>query len=196
MKHAHFHSTPRRQRGAVLAIGLLILVVMTLIGVTGMSTSGLELKMAGNLADWNIAFQAVEAALRDGETDVATTGRVSGRTGADCLSTGSNPEYDGLCGATPGIIGTQNIWEGIDFSDNASNIQYVLYGDKTEANTFSGVATQPRYIIEPVVDVGKPGTSLVANTGGVDIKTYRITAVGYGGSVEANVMAQSTYVLP
>jgi len=196
MKHAKCCSTPQRQRGAVLAIGLLILVVMTLIGVTGMSTSGLQLKMAGNLKDWHIAFQAVEAGLRDGETDIVTTGRVSGETGADCGTTGANANRDGLCGQQPNVISTQNVWESIDFSDGAATIQYVLYGAKTSATALSGVVTPPRYIIEPVKDAGKPGKSLVANTGGAKTKTYRVTAVGYGGTAEANIMAQSTYVLP
>ena len=194
MKNVNYHSTPQRQRGAVLAIGLLILVVMTLIGVTGMSTSGLQLKMAGNLKDWHVAFQAVEAGLRDGETDIGTTDRVSGETGADCGTTGANANRDGLCGAISGA--TQNVWENIDFSDTAATKQYVLYGNKTTAAALSGTVTPPRYIIEPVKDTGKPGTTLVANTGGVKIKTYRVTAVGYGGTAEANIMAQATYVLP
>lgn len=190
MKHANFHSTPQRQRGAVLAIGLLILVVMTLIGVTGMSTSGLQLKMAGNLKDWHVAFQAVEAGLRDGETDI-----VSGRGGGsdnNCSTIGVTPEYDGICITPPGAL--QSIGQTIDFKDSASTQKYVLYGDKTGATALSGVVTQPRYIIEPVTSVG-PGKTLRTPEVGKK-KTYRVTAVGYGGTAEANIMAQSTIVLP
>ncbi|PCH60706.1 MAG: hypothetical protein COC05_03620 [Gammaproteobacteria bacterium] len=39
----------KNQRGAALIVSLLILTVMTLIGVTAMSQSGLEALMAGNL---------------------------------------------------------------------------------------------------------------------------------------------------
>lgn len=196
MKHANFPSTPRRQRGAVLAIGLLILVVMTLIGVTGMSTSGLQLKMAGNLKDWHVAFQAVEAGLRDGETDIATTDRVSGETGAECGVTGVNASRDGLCGQlTPNVLYTQNVWQTIDWEVGAATIKYVTYGTKTGAVALSGVAAQPRYIIEPVKD-GKPGKSLLVNDSQNTTKTYRVTAVGNGGTVQASIMAQSTYVLP
>lgn len=191
MKHAKFHSTPQRQRGAVLAIGLLILIVMTLIGVTGMSTSGLQLKMAGNLKDWHVAFQAVEAGLRDGETDI-----VSGRGGGSdngCNAVGSIPsDYDAICPTPPGAL--QSIWQTIDFKDSASTIKYLLYGAKTGATALSGVVAQPRYIIEPVTSVG-PGKSLRTPEVGKK-KTYRVTAVGYGGTTEANIMAQSTIVLP
>lgn len=196
MKHAKFHSSPKRERGAVLAIGLLILVVMTLIGVTGMSTSGLQLKMAGNLKDWHLAFQAVEAALRDGETDIATTDRVSGETGAECGVTGVKASRDGLCGQlTPNVLYTQNVWQTIDWEAGAATIKYVTYGAKTGAVALSGVAAQPRYIIEPVKD-GKPGKSLLVNDSQNTIKTFRVTAVGNGGTVQASIMAQSTHVLP
>lgn len=192
MKHTNFPPTPRRQRGAVLAIGLLILVVMTLIGVTGMSTSGLQLKMAGNLKDWHIAFQAVEAGLRDGETDIAS-GRGSGSDNK-CNAVGAIPsDYDAICPTPPGAL--QSIWQTIDFKDSASTQQYLLYGAKTGATALSGVVAQPRYIIEPVINLG-PGKSLLANTGGPKKKTFRVTAVGYGGTAEAYIMAQSTTVLP
>ncbi len=56
-----------RQRGVVLVTGLIFLVMMTLLGVTAMQTTMLEEKMAGNLRDEILAFQAAEAALREGE---------------------------------------------------------------------------------------------------------------------------------
>ena len=196
MKHIAYHATPQRQRGAVLAIGLLILVVMTLIGVTGMSTSGLQLKMAGNLKDWHAAFQAVEAGLRDGETDIATSGRVDGAVGAECGVTGVNVSRDGLCGQLdPSIIYTQNVWQNMDWKAGAATIKYVAYGAKTGAVALTGVAAQPRYIIEPVKD-NKPGKTLLVNDNQNKIKTYRVTAVGNGATLESNIMAQATHVLP
>ncbi|MCX7100437.1 MAG: PilX N-terminal domain-containing pilus assembly protein, partial [Methylobacter sp.] len=53
------------QSGAVLIISLIMLLLLTLIGTTAMQTSTLEEKMAGNLRDRDIAFQAAESALRD-----------------------------------------------------------------------------------------------------------------------------------
>ncbi|MBZ4202598.1 MAG: pilus assembly protein [Methylovulum sp.] len=52
-----------KQQGAVLAISLIMLLLLTLIGVSGSQLAGLEEKMAGNLNEKNIAFQAAEAAL-------------------------------------------------------------------------------------------------------------------------------------
>ena len=59
-----------QQSGAVLIISLIMLLLLTLIGVTGSQVTGLEEKMAGNMRDQNLAFQAAETALRAGETIV------------------------------------------------------------------------------------------------------------------------------
>lgn len=201
MKHPRMHRTPPREQGAVLAIGLIFLVVMTLLGVTAMSTTSLENKMAGNLKDWSLALQASEGGLRDAEIDIATTQRVSGMTNAvaGCQAvTSSANEKDGQCTSAPSD--TQSIWNLIDWTDSASPQYYVKYGNKTGAGTYAyiaaqGFATVPRYIIEPVNDHGKPGTSLVGLESN-KTKTFRVTAVGYGGSTQASVMLQSTYVLP
>jgi type IV pilus assembly protein PilX len=62
-----------RQRGAALIVGLLMLVVLTVLAVTGMSTAAMELAMAGNQQQSNRAFEAaaslLEAELR--RSDVA-----------------------------------------------------------------------------------------------------------------------------
>jgi len=63
-------SGPSKQQGFVLAFGLLLLLVMSLIGLTMMSSNRLETKLSGGERESAIAFQAAEAALRDGEADI------------------------------------------------------------------------------------------------------------------------------
>ncbi len=64
-----FHSRGRtvaprsRQTGAALFVGLILLLVMTILGVSGMSTSTLELVMAGNAQAQQQAFQAAETGI-------------------------------------------------------------------------------------------------------------------------------------
>jgi Tfp pilus assembly protein PilX len=66
------HTTLAKQQGAILIIGLLFLLMLTIIGVSAMSTTAFEEKMAGNRIDREIAFQAAEAALRAGERHIET----------------------------------------------------------------------------------------------------------------------------
>jgi len=55
----------RSQRGFVLIVSLLILMVITMIGVNAISTSTLEGRMAHNLQQTMYAFQAAESAIED-----------------------------------------------------------------------------------------------------------------------------------
>ena len=55
------------QRGSVLIVSLILLLVMTLLGLSAMQSSLMEETMAGNVRDRNMAFQAAEAALRDAD---------------------------------------------------------------------------------------------------------------------------------
>jgi type IV pilus assembly protein PilX len=55
------------QKGAVLIIGLIMLLVVTMIGLTAMQTSTQQERMAGNLHDRNLATQAAEATARVAE---------------------------------------------------------------------------------------------------------------------------------
>ncbi|MCC8991885.1 MAG: hypothetical protein LM514_04755 [Streptococcus sp.] len=58
------------QRGSALIIALVFLLVMTLIGTTAMQGTSQQEKMAGNMRDRNLAFQAAEAALREAVVNV------------------------------------------------------------------------------------------------------------------------------
>jgi type IV pilus assembly protein PilX len=51
------------QQGAALIIGLLLLLVLTILGVSGMNSASLEFMMAGNEQFKNNAFQAAETGL-------------------------------------------------------------------------------------------------------------------------------------
>ena len=52
-----------RQRGAALVVGLLLLVVITVLAISGMNTAATELAMARNDQAYENAFQAAETGL-------------------------------------------------------------------------------------------------------------------------------------
>ena len=81
----------RNQKGVSLLIVLLLLLIMTLLGIAGLRSTIMEEKMSSNLLDRSIAFQSVEAALREAEVTAA---------GAPVFpSTGCS---NGLCAAPSG----------------------------------------------------------------------------------------------
>ena len=53
----------RRQRGAALIVGLVLLLVLTVLGVSTMRTAALELVMAGNVQFRENAFQLASSGL-------------------------------------------------------------------------------------------------------------------------------------
>lgn len=60
------NTTFRRQRGAALVVGLMMLLALTLIGVTTMGMNTMELRMANNAQNKANAFQAAEAGIEVG----------------------------------------------------------------------------------------------------------------------------------
>ncbi|HVY65971.1 MAG TPA: PilX N-terminal domain-containing pilus assembly protein [Gammaproteobacteria bacterium] len=60
---------PRSQRGATLVVGLVLLLVLTVVGVSGMNTATMEVAMAANAQYQADAFQATEGAA---DTVIAT----------------------------------------------------------------------------------------------------------------------------
>lgn len=171
--HMSFH----RQDGAVLVISLLILLIMTLIGVTAMSTTSMEEKMTGNMRDKNLALQASEAALEDGEAWLAAQGSYPGKAS--------------VCGAPP-----CDVWDLNVLPDLANESQSWWQSNTHEYGTagskdINDVKTDPYYVIEEQayvrdnLDAGQPPTG--ANF-------YRVTALGTGGTDDAQVVLQSTYV--
>lgn len=67
-----YPATPiaRKQQGAVLIVALIMLLLLTIIGLSSMRGTSLQESMAGNMRDANLALQASEAALRKGEETV------------------------------------------------------------------------------------------------------------------------------
>ncbi len=55
----------QRQQGAALVIGLILLVVLTILAVSGVFTSTMELRMVRNTQSQERAFQAAEVAIED-----------------------------------------------------------------------------------------------------------------------------------
>ena len=166
------------QRGAVLFVTLIILIVMTLIGVTAMRTTTMEEKMAGNMLDRNLALQATETALRDAEQNfIEGLVNITAFNGSGGLYGRNNAEPSDLFVGTSWTSSTSRAYSG----------------------SLSHVAVNPRYFVKIVksVENQNPNKLNVRSygkrfTGGTAI-IFRITARGTGGSDRSQAVLRSHY---
>lgn len=158
----------KKQVGAVLATSLIMLLLLTLIGVSAMQTTSLEEKMAGNMRDRNVAFQAAESALRAGETFLTQA----------TLPIFTNSGTDGLYSEAATAIDLNGSWTGLNKASYPTN-------------TLSGVTAVPEYVIQKLGNVDSGGSldAMVINSS----EMYRISARGVGGTSTAVVVVQSIY---
>lgn len=110
------------QRGMVLVASMMILIIITLLGLSAMRSAGLEERMSGNQYDQNYVFEAAEAALREAEIVAAAP------------LTFTNACTNGLC-PTP-VAGATDRWMDSSFT-----------GWKSAANANAGIVTA-QYILE------------------------------------------------
>ncbi len=186
--------TPARQRGAILVIALLFLVLLTIIGVSSMSGVTLEEKMAGNLREQNLAFQAAESALRDAEIDLEVG--IGGTGNRDPMTIAAN--FATLCSAafTSGVcfapVATLGAWQTQIVSaagwDWTSATKTTAYGTHTGATVLVGVFRQPRYVIEYLQEKDDGSTT-------PPTRYFRISTRGWGANENTAVTLQTVYRL-
>ena len=172
-----------RERGSVLVISLVILLVLTLLGIGGMSTTIMQEKMVGNTRERERAFQATEAALRDAEDDIQINIELETPFRPNCSGGYCEPASSG-----------PDVWENSSLVDWDSGANVIEYGSETATGAIvEGVGRQPGYIVErlQVVSVGESLISSAPPSSGN--QWYRITAQGYGRTQNARAMAQSVY---
>lgn len=63
-------SSARKQRGAVLYVALMMLVLLALIGITALQVTGLQERMTASYRSTNLAFQNAEGRARGKEADL------------------------------------------------------------------------------------------------------------------------------
>ena len=71
-RHTNFKPGLNRQKGVSILVALVMLLVLTLIGVSSMNSSIVELKMANSMQQQGIALNRAEELLRVGETNIDT----------------------------------------------------------------------------------------------------------------------------
>ncbi|ALN79894.1 pilus assembly PilX family protein [Lysobacter antibioticus] len=67
---ARRQTPPRAQRGVVLYVALIMLLLLALLGITAMQVTGLQERMTSNYRSTNMAFQNAEGRARGKESDL------------------------------------------------------------------------------------------------------------------------------
>lgn len=166
----------QRQRGAVLVVGLIFLVMLSLLGVTAYSMATQEERMSGNTRERLRAFEGAEASLRDCESVLTSAGGL--------------PVFNGSGGMYVAPAADQpQTYETIDWTTDA-NVRVM-----PAATGINDVARQPRCIVERVGDI-EVRPEIGALRPRETLTVYRITAVGYGANAGTSAQVQTTYVRP
>lgn len=171
------NSTPNKQSGVTLVVSLIILVSLTILGVTSMLSSRTEVSMAGNMRKAGIAFNAAEVGLRAGEAYVnaSTTTTIYADTTELGLYNEDEPSPP---------YGDITVW-----------------ADSREATTnlpIPGVvAAQPKFIIHYLGERSQNEVAAVNIGGygsgqpGMTVANFKITARGVGQSINEVRYVQS-----
>ncbi len=174
--------TAARQRGAVLVISLLLLLVMTLLGLGASQSTRLQERMAGNQRDQEIALQGAEASLRAAEAMLSPAVEVVTRChepGASCASY----EKRVLVDATDVELNLAN----------QADDWWSRWGKSYENSAgLRNVSTTPEYVMEHKAEVRE-----VLSVSGASLETvrdfYLATARSTGMTDTAQVVIQSSY---
>lgn len=166
------------QRGAIMVISLLLLLVMTVLALTASQSTTLQERMAGNARDTDIAFQAGEAGLRDAEAALATMAR-TGTSGKpdDCNATSSCAIKQRDVNFKPDFARADDFW--------ADNTRQYGGDEKQIAEVASDplIYTEKRGEVRDTLSTGTPGGSGTAY--------YAHTVRAKGGTDTATVVLQS-----
>jgi type IV pilus assembly protein PilX len=178
----------RHQRGAILIVSLIFLMVMTLLILASVRGTVMQERMASGLYDRSLAFQAAEAALREGERYVLENAPKPSATGCDTAGNCSKP-----------VPTKPPVWQDEDNWDNAhstadSHGHVIQIGD---------LPVPPQFLIELLAD-NMPEVNVCESTSidpdapcfaGPEGLRYRITARS-GEEGRAVVLLQSVYAVP
>lgn len=169
-------SPSSRQHGAALIIGLVLLISLTVVGIGVLSTTSLEQRMAGNMADLNLAFNAAESVSRQFMVQSVNT---LGPIERVCKTINANP-----CLTTDQ---DDNWWD----TATASDWSGMAVTAKNFFVPIKGVKTQPMLVVE--IERRNYFTQVRGfdyQTPGIDF--IRLTSRGTGASDNTEVVLQQT----
>lgn len=172
----------QNQSGAVLIVGLVMVLLISIVALSGIRGTNLQEVMAGNLRNKTITFQAAESALVTGEAVVDY--RVAAPECTNAPVTCYRPLESQL--AKDSVV----YLDGNDFEAKSREANIDL--------SAAGIGDKPSFIIEelsPFIPMDGSDLTFGGSGGLVKIVPYRIIArgTGMGRDSESSVIVLSTY---
>ena len=171
------HNRHKKQRGAVLIVALVLLLVLTVLGTAGIQDTAMEERMAGNYRDHSAAMSAAETALRIGEEGVAVT------------SVFRLMQFDGSDGTYEVMVSSNSVDPYSVSNTRSVDAAVLTYGSDLLVNSL------PDYYVEMLPEIELPASDLTVGFQDTTprVRYYRVTGKGTGISPNAEVILQSTY---
>lgn len=175
------------ERGIAMISVLMFLLIMTIIGMAAMQSSSLQERMAGNMRDQDVSFQAAENALREGEAWLAA------QTSMPTVSASGAANCDPYCNSTVWELNASQI-NGGNFLDHA-NVWDAATKNVRAGTSVGSEASAPQYVIEYNKFISDPASSLNIGQPGDELgrQLFRVTARGTGLTDDSRSVTQSTY---
>ena len=165
---------PAKERGTVLIFSLVMLLLLTILGVTAVTTSSLQEKMAGNMRDQYVAAHAADSVLREGEAWLFVQ---TSRPSPVCAYSATDKAWDFSC--LPDVTSQIDSWW-------ASN-------GFAPALTISQTSQTPRYVAEWLQDVPDSPAKSTGYERGKEANYYRVNGWSTGATDAARGLLQNTY---
>ncbi len=176
------NALPNGQRGFSLFIVLIVMIIIAFLAVAATQTYNTELRISSNDADRKMAMATAEAALRQGESDIAS---FTNETFTDDCTGGLCSQANQTATNVDTNEGTLTIEGGSNYnawtrSRPCGNTSCLETNGLTY--TSAGAAKDARYIIE-----------YINNTSGLNGNTllFRVTARAWGQNANTVVTVQS-----
>ncbi len=181
-----------RQRGVVLAVGLILLLVMSLVMIIAMSGSILQERMAGALRNESIADVGADTALRDGELWVWKQVEALGGQLPPPANDTTIPFLPRSVTARNFRVANGWVTGGNAFGTGGAGISFT-------PTDYYKMAQTPAYTVELLGDAGlgsgkeNPESHVKGAPGTETFYYYRITGRSTGGTQGVVRVAESTF---
>lgn len=177
MKTPRSIPSARRQRGMVLLVGMILLIVLTAVAAIGFRNVTMSERMAGNAVDRNVAFQASESAGKEAleviENGTFNPGTTTGHYDPPLPRGGDTAFWTQGEGPTIAVTACATT-QPFNWKSCAASV----------AAPYANNARATQYVIEKVSST---------SSGGSTTTVYRITTRSTGGSDMSEVILQTLY---